>query len=196
MTNPDGPVAANDANTQPPSPGPRTHTEGLTASGPWLLLSSAVGPPASCQRAGGVNDLTTARKKNKWQSCHYRPEANYTHLAQGHDVVKRTKRFAGYAGFERPLARFKDPFTSRKRRAFPAFLWSISSVCGITRTDTHTHTHGGCGAVLSRTRLREWQKAVCGPWQRHRTAKVPLPQCGLRCTLPPRARWLIQAPGR
>ena len=113
MTNPDGPVAANDANPQPPSPGPRTHTEGLTASGPWLLLSSAVGPPASCQRAGGVNDLTTARKKNKWQSCHYRPEANYTHLAQGHDVVKRTKRFAGYAGFERPLARFKDPFTSR-----------------------------------------------------------------------------------
>ena len=99
MANPDGPVAANDANPQPPSPGPRTHTEGLTASGPWLLLSSAVGPPASCQGAGGVNDLTTARKKEQMAKLPLSPAGEIHTLGTRPWCRKAHKALCGVAAW-------------------------------------------------------------------------------------------------
>ena len=38
------------------------------------------------------------------------------------------------------IGALQGPFDITKTSRSPAFRWSISSVCGITRTDTHMHT--------------------------------------------------------
>ena len=122
MANPDGPSRSPD--------GFRSH--GYSSPRLW----------GHQHREKGEGVKTTSqlpKKKCKWQSCHYRPQAKYT-LCTRPWCRKAHKALRGVAGLERPSARFKGPLTSRKPRTPPLF-GGRSPACAVF-TRTHAHTTG------------------------------------------------------